>query len=209
MAKYTGPACRLCRREGVKLFLKSDRCYTNKCAMERRAYAPGQHGQGRQRKLSEYGLQLREKQKARRIYGILEGQFHKYYVEANRRKGVTGEILLQLMEMRLDNIVFRLGFAGSRKEARQLVRHSHFLVNGKKVNIPSYQVSPGSTVEVKDKSKKSPKFAEIKEAAATRGIPEWLESNVDNLSGKVIRVPDRAEIDIPVEEHLIVELYSR
>ncbi len=209
MAKYTGPACRLCRREGVKLFLKSDRCYTNKCAMERRAYAPGQHGQGRQRKLSEYGLQLREKQKARRIYGILEGQFHKYYVEANRRKGVTGEILLQLIEMRLDNIVFRLGFAGSRKEARQLVRHSHFLVNGKKVNIPSYQVSPGSTVEVKDKSKKSPKFAEIKEAAATRGIPEWLESNVDNLSGKVIRVPDRAEIDIPVEEHLIVELYSR
>jgi len=208
MAKYTGPSCRLCRREGMKLFLKSDRCYTDKCAVDRRTYAPGQHGQGR-KKLSEYGLQLREKQKARRIYGVLEGQFHRYYKEANRRKGVTGEILLQLIETRLDNVVYRLGFAGSRGEARQLVRHGHFLVNGRKVDIPSYQVAPGSTVEVKEKSKGSEKFKEIKEAAATRGVKEWLEVDVNNLSGRVVRVPSREEIDIPVAEHLIVELYSR
>ncbi|OEF97912.1 30S ribosomal protein S4 [Desulfuribacillus alkaliarsenatis] len=208
MAKYTGPSCRQCRREGVKLFLKSDRCYTDKCAIDRRTYAPGQHGQGR-KKVSEYGLQLREKQKARRIYGVLEGQFRKYYKEATRRKGVTGEILLQLLETRLDNIIYRLGFAGSRREARQLVRHGHFLVNGKKVDIPSYQVVPGSTIEVAEKSKGSEKFKEIKEAAATKGSKEWIEVDSDNLSGRVVRVPSREEIDIPVAEQMIVELYSR
>lgn len=208
MAKYTGPSCRLCRREGVKLFLKSDRCYTDKCAIDRRTYAPGQHGQGR-KKVSEYGLQLREKQKARRIYGVLEGQFRKYYKEATRRKGVTGETLLQLLETRLDNVVYRLGFAGSRGEARQLVRHGHFLVNGKKVDIPSYQVQPGTTVEVREKSKGSDKFKELKEAAASRGTKEWIEVDANNLSGKVVRVPTRDEIDIPVAEQMIVELYSR
>ncbi len=208
MAKYTGPVCRLCRREGTKLFLKSDRCYTDKCAIDRRAYVPGQHGQSR-KKNSEYGLQLREKQKARRVYGILEGQFRRYYHEATRRKGVTGEILLELIETRLDNVVFRMGFAGSRTEARQLVRHGHFRVNGKKVNIPSYLVAPGSTVEVAEKSKGSEKFKELKEMAATKGVKEWLEVDADNLSGRVVRVPSREEIDIPVAEHLIVELYSR
>ncbi len=208
MAKYTGPVCRLCRREGLKLFLKSDRCYTDKCAIDRRAYVPGQHGQSR-KKVSEYGLQLREKQKARRVYGVLEGQFRRYYHEAARRKGVTGETLLQLLETRLDNVVYRLGFAGSRAESRQLVRHGHFLVNGKRVDIPSYLVAAGSTVEVAEKSKGSEKFKEIKEAAATKGVKEWLEVDVDGLSGKLVRVPSRDEIDTPVAEHLIVELYSR
>ncbi|OEH86353.1 30S ribosomal protein S4 [Desulfuribacillus stibiiarsenatis] len=208
MAKYTGPSCRQCRREGLKLFLKGDRCYTDKCAVDRRTYAPGQHGQAR-KKISEYGLQLREKQKARRVYGILEGQFRKYYQEATRRKGVTGEILLQLLETRLDNVVYRLGFAGSRVEARQLVKHGHFLVNGKKVDIPSYQVSVGTAIEVAAKSKGSEKFKELKESAAGRPTKDWLEVNVDNLSGRVVRIPSRDEIDIPVQEQMIVELYSR
>lgn len=208
MAKYTGPSCRLCRREGTKLFLKSDRCYTDKCALERRAYVPGQHGQGR-KKVTEYGSQLREKQKARRIYGVLESQFRKYYKEAVRRQGVTGEILLQLLETRLDNVVFRMGFSGSRNEARQLVRHGHFRVNGRKVDIPSYRVAPGTTIEVCEKAKKSEKFKEIKEVATSKGYKEWLEVDAENLSAKVVRVPTREEIDIPVAEQMIVELYSR
>ncbi|WP_353893458.1 30S ribosomal protein S4 [Proteinivorax hydrogeniformans] len=208
MARYTESVCRLCRREGTKLFLKGERCYTPKCAVDRRAYAPGQHGQSR-KKVSEYGLQLREKQKVRRVYGVLEKQFRNYFKEANRLPGVTGDNLLQLLEQRLDNVVFRLGFAASRVEARQLVNHGHFLVNGKKVNIPSYQVQSGDVIEVKEKSKNSPRFKEIKEIAATQNTVAWLERDVESLSGKVVAAPKREDIDMPIEEHLIVELYSR
>lgn len=208
MARYKGPVCRLCRREGVKLYLKGDRCYTNKCAIERRPYAPGQHGR-RRVKLSDYGLQLREKQKARRIYGVLERQFRKYYEEAARKRGVTGEVLLQILESRLDNVVFRLGFADSRAQARQIVRHGHVAVNGKKVNIPSYRVSEGDVVSIREKSKDSPLLKEIAAKLEDHTVPEWLELDVQNLSGRVVRLPRRDEIDIPVEEHLIVERYSR
>lgn len=209
MARYTGAVCRQCRREGLKLYLKGERCYTEKCGVDRRAYAPGQHGQRRRGKTSEYGLQLREKQKARRIYGVLESQFRRYFQEADRRKGITGENLLQILESRLDNIVYRMGFALSRPEARQLVKHGHFSVNGKKVTIPSYQVRPGDEIAVREASRTKGRFKELAELTQNQGTMEWLEVNRENLSGKVIRLPNRDEIDIPITEHLIVELYSR
>lgn len=208
MARYTEAACRLCRREGEKLYLKGERCYTNKCSVGRRSYAPGQHGQDR-KKISEYGLQLREKQKLRRIYGILERQFAGYFALAERKKGITGENLLQILESRLDNVVYRLGYASSRKEARQLVRHGHFLVNGKKVNIPSFLVKAGDVISIKESSLDSPKLKEILEDASGRTVPEWLEVDVNSHSGKVKNLPMREQIDIPIQEHLIVELYSR
>jgi small subunit ribosomal protein S4 len=209
MARYTGPVCRLCRREGMKLFLKGDRCYSTKCPIEKGRPVPGQHGQGRRKKATEYGLQLREKQKTRRIYGLMEKQFKLTFNNAERQKGVVGENFLILLERRLDNVVFRLGFATSRKEARQLVRHNHFTLNGHKANIPSIQLKPGDVIAVKDKSKDSPKFKELKELAATKTIPAWLEVDAENMIGKVVSLPTREAIDIPVEEHLIVELYSR
>ena len=209
MARYTGAVCRLCRREGQKLFLKGDRCYTDKCALERRAYAPGMHGNARNKKLSEYGVQLREKQKARRYYGVLESQFAEYFEMASKRKGMTGENLLAILETRLDNVVYRLGFAMSRAEARQLVRHGHFTVNGKKVNIPSYLVSVGDTVELKDSSRSLDKFKGSLEANGSRVIPKWLDMDKNNNVAKVVAVPAREDIDLPIEEHLIVELYSK
>ena len=209
MARYTGAVCRLCRREGQKLFLKGDRCYTDKCALERRAYAPGMHGNARNKKLSEYGVQLREKQKARRYYGVLESQFAEYFEMASKRKGVTGENLLAILESRLDNVVYRLGFAMSRAEARQLVRHGHFTVDGKKVNIPSYLVSVGQTIELKDSSRSLDKFKGSLEANGSRVIPKWLDMDKNNNVAKVVAVPQREDIDLPIEEHLIVELYSK
>ncbi|NLW25483.1 MAG: 30S ribosomal protein S4 [Clostridia bacterium] len=208
MARYTGPVCRICRREGMKLYLKGDRCYSDKCAIERRNYAPGQHGQ-RRPKFSEYGLQLREKQKTRRVYGVLENQFRTYFVKADRQKGITGENLLRLLETRLDNVVYRLGFAKSRPQARQFVRHNHFTLNGHKVNIPSMQVKVGDVIQLKEKSKNSPIFKEIIENLGQKTPPAWLELDVENLSGKVVALPTREDIDLPVQEHLIVELYSR
>lgn len=208
MAKYTGSTCRLCRREGIKLYLKGDRCYSQKCAVDRRSYAPGIHGQTR-KKLSEYGIQLREKQKARRIYGVLETQFRNYFARAERMKGITGENLLRFLERRLDNVVYRLGLATSRAEARQLVRHGHFLVNGRKVNIPSFLVRPGDVVEVAEKSKESPKLTELMERAAEQVPPPWLEYDKERAMGKVLALPTREQIDVPVAEHLIVELYSK
>lgn len=206
MARYTGPVCRQCRREGIKLFLKGDKCYSDKCPVSRRAYAPGQHGQSR-KKLSNYGAQLREKQKARRIYGILETQFRSYYEKAERKRGVTGENLLKVLESRLDNVVFRLGFAASRPEARQLVRHGHFTVNGKKVNIPSFQVKVGDVITVKDSSRSSEKFKGLADVAKT--TPQWLSVDMDKLEGKVVAEPKREDIDIPVQETAIVEFYSK
>lgn len=206
MARYTDANCRLCRREGQKLFLKGERCYSAKCAIEKRNYAPGQHGQSR-KKVSEYGLQLREKQKAKRFYGLQETQFRNLFDKAARKTGITGENLLILLETRLDNVVFRLGFASSRKEARQLVNHGHFKVNGRKVNIPSYEVKAGDVITVKEKSTNSPKFKEVKEMTIT--VPSWLTVDVEKLEGKILSVPTRAEIDTPVAEHLIVELYSK
>lgn len=208
MARYTGAVCRLCRREGQKLFLKGERCYTDKCGIQRRAYAPGQHGQGR-KKLSEYGMQLREKQKARRYYGVLEGQFHHYFELANKKSGVTGENLLAILESRLDNVVYRLGFGMSRPEARQLVRHGHFTVNGKKVDIPSYLVKVGDVIAIKEQSKSSEKIKNVVEATASRAVPKWLDLDNNTLTGKVVAVADREDIDLPLEEHLIVELYSK
>jgi len=208
MAKYTGPVCRLCRREGLKLYLKGDRCYTDKCAIDRRAYAPGQHGQSR-KKTSEYGVQLREKQKARRIYGVLENQFRNYFEKAERQSGVTGENLLRLLERRLDNVVFRLGFASSRSQARQLVRHNHFTLNGHKANIPSMLVQVGDMIQVKEKSLESPLIQEIKENLAHKNPPAWLELDREQFAGKVVALPTKEQIDVPIEEHLIIELYSR
>jgi len=208
MARYTGPVCRLCRREGMKLYLKGDRCYTEKCAIDRRAYAPGQHGQGR-KKVSEYGTQLREKQKARRIYGVLEKQFETYFDKAERQSGITGENLLKLLERRLDNVVYRLGFALSRTEARQLVRHNHFTLNGHKANIPSMLVKVGDVIQVKEKSKESPKFKEMKENLAHKNPPAWLEIDNEQLTAKVVALPTKEQLDVPIQEHLIVELYSR
>lgn len=207
MARYTGPVCRLCRREGTKLFLKGEKCYTDKCPVVRRPFPPGQHGQGR-RKLSEYGVQLREKQKARRWYGVLEGQFARYMDKASRKRGQTGTMLLQMLERRLDNVVYRMGLASSRAEARQLVRHAHFTVNGKKVDIPSFQVKAGDVIAVRESSKNKAHFAELKEAAP-RGVPSWLEVDREQLRGTVLRLPTREDIDVPVQEHLVVELYSR
>jgi small subunit ribosomal protein S4 len=206
MARYTDAACRLCRRESQKLFLKGERCYSTKCALERRNYPPGQHGQGR-KKVSDYGLQLREKQKAKRFYGLLEKQFRNTFDKAAKRKGITGENLLVMLETRLDNTVFRMGFASSRKEARQLVNHGHFMVDGKKVDIPSYEIRPGQTVAVKKKSHSSPKFKEIKEFQIT--APAWISVDIDKLEGQVLSLPTRSEIDTPIAEHLIVELYSK
>ncbi len=206
MARYTGAVCRLCRREGLKLFLKGDRCYTDKCAFSRRGYAPGQHGQGR-KKMSNYGLQLREKQKAKRIYGVLEGQFRKYYEEAERLKGITGENLLRLLELRLDSVVFKLGYGNSRSEARQLVNHGHFLVNGRKVDIASYELKVNDVVSVCDKSKATEKFKAF--AENPKALPNWIEGNAENFEAKIVSVPSRADIDVPVNETLIVELYSK
>ncbi len=206
MARYTGAVCRQCRREGQKLFLKGERCYTGKCAIDRRAYAPGQHGQSR-KKYSEYGLQLREKQKVRKYYGVLESQFAKYFEMAEKQKGVTGANLLSIVESRLDNVVYRLGFAMSRPEARQLVRHGHFTLNGKKVNIPSYLVKVGDVIAIKEGSMNSEKIKSILEANEKRAIVKWLER--DGTTGKVVAVCEREDIDLPIEEHLIVELYSK
>lgn len=208
MARYTGAVCRLCRREGDKLFLKGERCYTGKCAMERRPFAPGQHGR-RRTKLSEYGLQLRTKQRAKRIYGVLETQFRNYFQEADRRKGITGENLLILLETRLDNVCYRAGLGRSRTEARQVVRHNHVLVNGKRVNIPSYQVKAGDVITLKEKSQGIQRFKDIFEVTESRLVPVWLESDLENYTLKVVAAPTRDQIEIPVEETLIVELYSK
>lgn len=208
MARYTAASCRLCRREGEKLYLKGERCTTNKCAISRRSYAPGQHGQGR-KKLSEYGLQLREKQKARRYYGVLESQFRKYFDMAVKREGITGENLLQILELRLDNVVYRMGLGMSRKEARQLVRHGHFTVNGRKVNIPSYLVKVGDVISVKEKSRSSSKIKDNAEYAGSKPPTPWIEFDVDNLTGKIVALPSREDIDLPIKESLIVELYSK
>ena len=208
MARYTDAVCRLCRREGQKLFLKGERCYSDKCAIARREYAPGQHGQGR-KKLSGYGLQLREKQKARRYYGVLEGQFRHYFELANKKAGVTGENLLAILESRLDNVVYRLGFGTSRPEARQLVRHGHFTVNGQKVNIPSYLVKVGDVIAIKEESKSSEKIKNVIDITASRVVPKWLDLDNNTLTGKVVAVAEREDIDLPLEEHLIVELYSK
>lgn len=208
MARYTGAVCKLCRREGQKLFLKGDRCYTGKCAVERRSYAPGQHGQGR-KKPSEYSLQLRAKQTARRYYGLSESQFHKYFELAERSTGVTGENLLRFCECRLDNVVYLLGWGNSRAEARQLVNHGHFRVNGKKVDIPSYQVQPGQDVSIKETSRDSEKIKQVIESNGARPVPAWLERGGSAFEGKVIAQPDREQIHVPVEEHLIVEFYSK
>jgi len=208
MARYTGPVCRLCRREGIKLFLKGTRCYSGKCAIDRRSYAPGQHGQGR-KKATEYGLQLREKQKARRIYGVLERQFRRYFTKAAREKGVTGERLLQLLELRLDNVVTRAGFADSRSQGRQLVRHGHFTVNGQRVNIPSYLVKEGDVIAVATKSLSVPLFQEYAEAMRGRRVVPWISVELNAARATIVALPKREDIDIPVREHLIVERYSR
>lgn len=209
MARYTDAVCRQCRREGEKLFLKGDRCYSEKCAIQRRAFVPGQHGQKRRQKSSEYGIQLREKQKTKRIYGVLEKQFRNYFKKAERQKGIAGENLLILLERRLDNVVFRLGFASSRKEGRQLVTHDHFTINGKKANIASMLVSIGDTIQVKTGSADSPKFQELKAAGAYKTPPQWLEVDIENLTGRVLAYPTRENVDTAVNEQLIVELYSR
>lgn len=208
MARYKESVCRLCRREGLKLFLKGDRCYGEKCAFERRGYAPGDHGQLR-RKYSDYGVQLREKQKLKRMYGLLERQFRSYFEKADKQKGITGTNLLLFLERRLDNMVFRIGFANSRNEARQLVRHNHFLVDGKPINIPSYLVKVGSEIRVKEKSRKVERIVEAMEIVARRGIPQWLELDKDNFKGLVKTLPSREELVMPVQEQLVVELYSK
>jgi len=208
LARHTKSVCRLCRRENLKLFLKGERCYTEKCAFDRRNYPPGQHGQSR-KKFSDYGTQLREKQKVKRMYGVLENQFRNIFKEADRQKGITGETLLFLLERRLDNTIYRLGFTNSRNEARQLVRHNHFLVNHSKVNIPSYLVKPGDVIELREKSKKIVRILEALEGVARRGVPQWLELDKEQLKGSVKGVPTREEITIPIQEKLIVELYSK
>ena len=208
MARYTKTNCRLCGRENLKLFLKGERCYTEKCAYDRRNYPPGQHGQSR-KKFSDYGTQLREKQKVKRIYGILENQFRNIFKEADRQKGITGETLLALLERRLDNVVYRLGFANSRDEARQLVRHNHFLINQSKVNIPSFLVKPGDVIEIREKSKKMVRVLEALEGVARRGVPQWLELDKDQMKGSMKGLPSREEITLPIQEKLIVELYSK
>ena len=208
MARYTDASCRLCRREAQKLFLKGERCFTKKCSVDKRLYPPGQHGQLK-KKQSEYGLQLREKQKAKRFYGVLEKQFEKYFDMAVQRRGVTGTNLLQILESRLDNVVYRLGMATSRAEARQLVRHSHFTVNKAKVNIPSYLLKPGDAVALRPKSRSVEKFKSILEITGGKIVPQWLEFDVDAMAGKVISLAAREDVDVQVSEHLIVELYSK
>ncbi|MCL2569370.1 MAG: 30S ribosomal protein S4 [Oscillospiraceae bacterium] len=208
MARYTGAVCRLCRREGEKLFLKGDRCYTGKCAIDKRSYAPGQHGQGRT-KASEYGTHLREKQKTKRYYGLLEGQFRSYFDKAKKQKGQAGENMLSILETRLDNVIYRLGIGSSRAEARQLVLHGHFLVNGKRVDIPSFLVKPGMIVSIKETSRKSDKIKGNLEASASRVPPKWLELDGSNYMAKIVALPTKADIDLPIAEHLIVEFYSK
>lgn len=209
MARYKDSQCRKCRREGLKLFLKGDRCYTDKCAVERRPYAPGQHGQGRRRKPTEYGTQLREKQRAKNMYGVLERQFRKYFTMADSMKGVTGENLLVLLERRLDNMVYRMGFARSRNQARQLVMHGHFSVNGRRVTIPSYLTRQGDGVQVRDRSRKMTAITEAMEAVERRGVPEWLMLEKDKFEAKVMAFPTRDQLTMPLNEQLIVELYSK
>ncbi len=209
MARYAGPVCRLCRREGMKLLLKGERCHAEKCAVERRNVPPGHHGKGRKAKLQGYGLQLREKQRVKRMYGVLERQFRRYFHEADRRKGITGETLLQLLESRLDNVVYRLGFATSRPQARQLVRHGHFLVNGRRADVPSYSLRAGDRVSVKAKSASNPVIAYAREEVKGRGVPEWLELGADGQEGRFASVPTREQLNLPVQEQLIVELYSK
>jgi len=209
MARSREPVCRQCRREGMKLFLKGDRCYTDKCAYDRRSYAPGEHGQARRRKMSDYGIQLREKQRAKRIYGVLENQFRKYFKTADRMKGVTGENLLLLLERRMDNMVYRMGFARSRNHARQLVRHGHFMINGKKTDIPSYLLRQGDAVTIVDGSRKVVAIVEAMEAVERRGVPEWLMLEKDKFQAKVMAYPTRDQIGISIQEQLIVELYSK
>lgn len=209
MARYRGPVCRICRREGVKLYLKGTRCYTDKCALVRRNYPPGEHGQAAKPRLSAYGLRLREKQKLKAIYGILERQFRRYYKLAEKMKGMTSLNLLQILERRLDNIVYRLGFCVSRRQARQLVRHGHFLVDGKKVDIPSYLVKVGSTISVREKSRDLPPIKAALQAAQGQNLAGWLSLDKEKMEGKLLRVPTREEIPIPVNEQLIVELYSK
>ena len=208
MARYTGPACKLCRREGVKLYLKGERCMTGKCALDRRGTAPGQHGAGN-KKMREYGKQLREKQKTKRYYGVLEKQFRNYFDEAERKEGMTGENLLTLIERRLDNVVYRMGMASSHKEARQLVLHEHFELNGKKVNIPSILVKPGDVLAVRENFRDSEKCKALVEELKDKSAPKWLEVNKDALTAKVVALPAREDIDFPIEEQLIVELYSK
>ena len=209
MARYAGPVCRLCRREGMKLFLKGERCYAEKCAIERRNVPPGHHGKGRKAKLQGYGLQLREKQRVKRMYGVLERQFRRYFHEADRRKGITGETLLQLLESRLDNVVYRLGFATSRPQARQLVRHGHFLVNGRRADIPSYSLRAGDRVSVKSRSANNATISYAREEVKGRGVPEWLELGTDGQEGRYAAIPTREQLNLPVQEQLIVELYSK
>lgn len=209
MARETGSSCRLCRRENLKLFLKGDRCYGDKCAFERRPYAPGQHGQRRGGKLSDYQLQLREKQKVKRMYGLLEKQFRQYYELAEKRKGITGTNLLLLLECRLDNVVYRMGFASSRDQARQIVRHSHVLVNNRRVNIPSFQVKAGDVLEILEKKREIPVILEAMETVARRGIPNWMEVDKDKFRGTLKALPKREDLTMPVQENLIVELYSK
>lgn len=208
MARYTGPSCRLCRRQNMELYLKGERCYTDKCAIKRRNYPPGQHGQARV-KVTDYGVQLREKQKVRRIYGILEKQFRSYFQEADRMRGVTGENLLSLLERRLDNTIYRLGFASSRTEARQLVKHSHISLNGRKANIPSIIVKPGDVLELREKSRKIAVINDSLAAVVRRGVPQWLELDKDAYKGVVKALPVREDITMPIQEQLIVELYSK
>jgi small subunit ribosomal protein S4 len=208
VARYSDPVCRLCRREGMKLFLKGDRCFKDKCAIERRNYAPGQHGRRRSKVLG-YGLQLREKQKVKRIYGLLESQFRTYFQRAANKPGITGEHLLRQLELRLDNIVYSLGFAASRPQGRQLVRHGHIEVNGRKINIPSFQVRKGDVIQVREKSRKNEQIRQAVETAAGRGVPGWLELNAEQFRGTVQDLPKREDIRLPIQEQLIVELYSK
>lgn len=209
MARYIGPVCRLCRRESIKLFLKGERCYTEKCAIEKRNMPPGMHTKLRRQKLMGYGLQLREKQKVKRIYGVLENQFRRYFETAARQRGITGETLLQLLERRFDNVIYRLGFATSRAQARQLVRHGHFLINGRKVDIPSYSLKAGDTVSVRAKSNEGAAILHAMEEVRGRGIPAWLSLEAENKTGRVMSLPTREQINLPVQEQLIVELYSK
>jgi len=208
LARYTGAVCKLCRREGMKLYLKGERCYKDKCGFEKKPYPPGQHGQGR-KKISDFGLQLREKQKVKRLYGVLEKQFRRYFDKATRMEGITGENLLQLLERRLDNIVYRAGFAGSRKEARQMVKHCHFLVDGKKVDIPSFLVKPGMVVEVREKSQNFSRVKDCLDTADGRGVSDWIALEKSNFKAVVNRLPERDDVGYDIQEHLIVELYSK
>jgi small subunit ribosomal protein S4 len=209
LARYRGSVCRICRRENLKLFLKGDRCYSDKCAFDRRGYAPGEHGQRRRGKTSDYGIQLREKQKVKRMYGLSEKQFHLFFQRAERQKGITGTNLLVALERRIDNVVYRLGFVDSRTQGRHFVRHNHFLVNGKKVNIPSYLLKVGDVIEIREKSKKVQAINDSLDAVVRRGIPQWLELEKENLKGSIKTFPVREDISMPIQEQLIVELYSK